>query len=286
MKKLLFCLVLVVLVSAVASAQDKIHRKNGQVLKVKVLEVSTTEVKYKIFGSAEDSPIYVLERDRIKKIEYEDGRVEKSGEVDLKDPEQYSDQKKNALKVNFLGPLVGFTQITYERNMGVGKSLEASFAVIGAGKNGTLDYNYYSGSAQEVKKDQFGFGLAIGYKFNKLPDFLFGRTRFTHLMQGGYVKPVLYMGNYKENMWVDKGGQTMVIEKQTVTFGALQIELGKQWVFADQFVLDLYGGFGYGVDNKKNTYDYDESAYNYLNVRTGSSPGFSLSGGLKIGMLF
>ena len=158
--------------------------------------------------------------------------------------------------------------------------------MIGAGKNGTLDYNYYSGSAQEVKKDQFGFGLAIGYKFNKLPDFLFGRTRFTHLMQGGYVKPVLYMGNYKENMWVDKGGQTMVIEKQTVTFGALQIELGKQWVFADQFVLDLYGGFGYGVDNKKNTYDYDESAYNYLNVRTGSSPGFSLSGGLKIGMLF
>src|SRR5688572_13237784 len=152
MKKLFFCLVLVVLFSAVASAQDKTYRKNGQVLKVKVLEVSSTEVKYKIFGSAEDSPVYVLERDRIKKIEYEDGRTEKSGEVDLKDPEQYSDQKINALKVNFLGPLVGFTQITYERSMGVGKSLEASFAVIGAGKNGTLAYNYYGNTPDEVKK--------------------------------------------------------------------------------------------------------------------------------------
>lgn len=289
MLKLLFSLFAILICSASLKAQDKIYRKNGEILQVKVLEVSTSEIKYRIFGSAENSPIYVLERDRIKKIVYEDGREEAATEaINLKDPEQYADQKKGALKMNFLGPLLGFTQFTYERSTGIGKSFEVSLSIIGAGKNRNLDYSY--GDITEKKMDQFGFAVAVGYKFNKLPDFLFGRTRFTHLMQGGYVRPVLYVGNYKENLVVGKGSyygysSTYTVARQNVTFGALQVELGKQWVFGGAFVLDLYGGIGYGFDNKKSGDDYDDNANNYLNIRTGKSPGFSLSGGLKIGFL-
>jgi hypothetical protein len=283
MKKLFFCLCAFLIGSATVKAQDKIYRKNGEILKVKILEVSSSEVKYKIFGAADDSPVYILERDRIKKIVYQDGREEKTT-VDLKDPEQYEGQKTSAIKLNFLAPLLGFSQVSYERSTGVGKSYELSLAVIGAGKNRRLDYYY--GALSEKKRDQIGVAIAAGYKFNKLPDFLFGRTRFTHVMQGGYVKPIVYVGTYKENVLFYKTAtQSYVVDRQNVTFGALQIELGKQWVFGDSFVLDIYGGFGYGFDNKKNEDEYNETAYNYLNSRLGASPGFSLSGGLKIGML-
>lgn len=68
----------------------------------------------------------------------------------------------------------------------------------------------------------------------------------------------------------------------------MQVELGKQWVFGDKFLIDGYWGFGYGFDNKKSNseYSYDNAtAYNYANARLGNSPGFSSTFAIKIGML-
>jgi hypothetical protein len=286
MRKLIFFFISLFVLIISSSAQDKIYRKNGEVLKVKVLEVSSSEIKYKIFGD-NDGPVYVLEKDRIKKIEYENGRVEKPT-VNLKDPEQYADQLNKALKINFLSPLLGFTQISYEKSTGVGKSYELSFAVIGAGKNRLLDFYDYN-SIRSERKNQFGLAIGAGYKFSKLPDFLFGRTRFTHLMQGAYAKPVVYLGNYSENRVAYKNNNQYVVERQNVTFGALEVELGKQWVFGDKFLIDIYTGLGWGADNKKSDgdifFDNDTEAYNYLNQRLGKSPGLSLNAGLKLGLL-
>jgi len=50
MRKLIFFLSFFFLLHASLNAQDKVYRKNGEVLKVKVLEVSSTEIKYKLFG--------------------------------------------------------------------------------------------------------------------------------------------------------------------------------------------------------------------------------------------
>ena len=279
MRILLLFVASMLLVVASVKAQDKIYRKNGEVLKVKIVEISSTDIKYRIFGE-EDGPIYVLEKDRIQKIVYQNGRVEKPT-LDIKDPEQYEDQLKKAIKINFLSPLFGYTQFSFEKSTGVGKSYELTMAIIGAGKNQTLDFYSYP---DVQKRDQFGVAVGAGYKFNKLPDFLFGRTRFSHIMQGAYAKPMFYFGNYGENVVVDKGNQT-VIERQNVTFGALQVELGKQWVFGDKFLLDLYWGFGIGADNKKEDYAYNEEAYNYVIQRLGTTPGFALNGGLKLGLL-
>jgi hypothetical protein len=96
-----------------ATAQDKIHRKNGQVVNGKVLEVGSSEIKYRV-GDSTEIMIYVLERDRINKIEYGTGRVERFA-ADLKDPEQYTGQLKKAIKVDFFGPLLGYSQITLEK---------------------------------------------------------------------------------------------------------------------------------------------------------------------------
>lgn len=284
MRKFILFFCALVLLNISLKAQDKIYRKNGEVLKVKVLEVSSSEIKYKIFGD-DSGPVYVLEKDRIKKIEYENGRVEKPT-INLKDPEQYADQLNKDIKIDFLGPLLGYSQFTYEKSTGVGKGYELTLGIIGAGKNQTLEY--YDNQLRTTKKNQFGFAVGAGYKFSKLPDFLFGRTRFTHLMQGAYAKPILYLGNYSQNRIAYKANNQYTVERQNITFGALQVELGKQWVFGDKFLIDVYWGLGWGADNKKGDgywYDDNTAAYNFINARLGRSPGFSTTFGLKLGLL-
>ena len=145
---------------------------------------------------------------------------------------------------------------------------------------------------QTVKRHQAGAFISGAYKFGKLPDFvIFSKIRLSHLMQGTYAKPILYFGYYIENQIVDKGGVEEV-GKQHITFGALQIEIGHQWVFGDKFLLDRYEGIGYGADNKKDAYSSyysdpfaDAAAFNYANARLGRSPGLSYTFGIKCGLL-
>jgi hypothetical protein len=286
MKTKLQFLAAMLLMAAVSFSQDKIYRKNGKVVQAKVLEISSSEVKYREFSNP-DGPIYVLEADRIIKIVFEDGKVEKF-EVDIKDPEKYIGQRNKAIKLDFLGPLIGYSQFSYEKASKPGKSFELSAGIIGLGKSWHIDY--YDTRFREVKRNQFGFFASGGFKFGKLPDFiLFGKTSFSHLMQGTYAKPVVYVGHYSENRIAWKGGNQYVVEKQNVTFGAVQIEVGRQWVFNDKFLLDIHQGIGYGFDNKKASYDYwgedDVAAFNYANARLGRSPGFSFTFALKVGML-
>jgi hypothetical protein len=291
MKQITFLIVLILLFSF-SYSQDKIYRNNGKIVEAKILEIGSDEIKYKEFNNP-DGPIYILETDKIKKIVFANGTSQKF-EDNYKDPERYAGQLKNALKLNFLSPLYGYTEIGFERNTGVGRGYEFSLGIIGLGKSETLQYS--SGELETVKRGQAGVFISGGYKFGKLPDFIiFGKTKMTHLMQGTYVKPILYFGHYKENQILDKGNSTYEVGKQNVTFGALQIELGHQWVFSNKFLMDLYWGFGYGADNKKDAYQYTGSeyyddydgvdAFNYANARAGKSPGFSLTFGLKVGWL-
>jgi hypothetical protein len=272
--------------STLLFSQDQIFKKSGQTIKAKVIEIGTAEIKYKLPDNV-DGPLYAIDKNSVSKIIYANGK-EETFVTDIKDPENYTGQLSKAIKIDFLGPLLGFTQFIFEKSTGVGKSYEVSFGIIGLGKNQQLDY--YDYTLNTVNKNQFGFFTSAGYKFNKWPDFLFGRTRFTHIMQGAYVKPVFYLGNYSENVIIYKANTNNTVEKQNVTFGALQIEFGKQWVFGEKFVMDIFWGLGYGADNKyKNNnnsyYQNNTTAYNYANVRVGNSPGFSTTFGIKAGLL-
>ena len=285
MKQLLL-LVGALFFSTILFCQDTIYKKGGQIIKAHVLEIGTAEIKYKLPDNP-DGPLYAIDRNSVSKIVYANGK-EETFVTDIKDPENYVGQLTKAIKIDFFGPLLGYTEISYEKSTGVGKSYELSFGIIGLGKNQHIEY--YSYNLQEVKKNQFGFFATAGYKFNKWPDFLFGRTKFRHLMQGAYVKPVLYLGNYSENVIIYKSTSAIeTVEKQNVTFGALQLEFGKQWVFGEKFLIDIFWGLGYGADNKykenTNYYEDNTTAYNYGNVRVGKSPGFSTTFGIKAGLL-
>lgn len=282
--KQLPALIVILLFSNIVFSQDQIIKRNGQVIKAKVIEVGTSEIKYKLPDNI-DGPLYAIDKNQISKIIYENGHID-NFTTDIKDTGNYTGQLRKAIKVDFLAPLLGYSQFSFEKSTGVGKSYELSLGIIGLGKSQLLTYNY--GTLAPINKNQFGFFASAGYKFNKWPDFLFGRTRFTHIMQGAYAKPIIYLGNYSENREVYKPNDDAFIEKKNITFGALQIEFGKQWVFGEKFLIDIYWGLGYGADNKKENdgyATYSSTAYNYANARLGMSPGLSSTFGLKAGLL-
>ncbi|MFC5282421.1 hypothetical protein [Pedobacter alpinus] len=59
----------------VAKAQDKIYKTNGQVLETKVLEISTIEIKYKVFANL-NGPTYTIPKTEALKVVYENGTTE------------------------------------------------------------------------------------------------------------------------------------------------------------------------------------------------------------------
>jgi hypothetical protein len=297
MKKLLYIFVLLV-VSLSTKAQDKIIQTSGEVIKCKIVEVGTSEIKY-IPSDNPSGPAYSIAREKVAKIEFDNGKKEEvNGKSnDWKDEELYRGQLKKAIKINLFSPLYGSSDITYEKTNKVGNSFEITFGIIGAGKSDIISSYYYNGTTtvtEEIKRNQFGFFASYGHKFIKQPTFTYGASKLTHILQGKYIRPVFYLGNYSENVMAYKGSNSFVTkERQNVTFAAVQLEFGKQWIFNDKVLLDSYVGIGYGADNKKQNYystQYSNnsdagSAFNYSVARTGKSPGLAFSFGIKIGML-
>jgi|GEM_PF-925322 len=68
------CILLLFTIS-LSQAQDKIYKNSGEVLEAKVLEIGTTEIKYKTFVN-QSGPIYTLLKADVIKITYENGSTE------------------------------------------------------------------------------------------------------------------------------------------------------------------------------------------------------------------
>lgn len=75
MKKIVLVIVVAIFSSVMAQAQDIITQKDGQDIKAKVLEVSTNEVKYRLFDEP-DGVTYVVRKSDLLMIRYESGRNE------------------------------------------------------------------------------------------------------------------------------------------------------------------------------------------------------------------
>jgi len=272
------------------SAQDRIHRKGGEVINAKVTEVGLEEIKYKLKDDP-DGPVYSIAKDRLVKVVYQNGRVE-SYQNSLTDKELYIGQPRNAIKLNFLSPFFGYTGMSFEHSIKPGQSIEVNLAIIGLGISQKFEHGYVNGGMylNTYNRNPGGVGLGVGYKFIRTPDFINHNIRYAHLLQGGYIKPLIYLGTYGENVLDDKTG-TAVLSRRNVTYGSLMVDLGKQWGFGQKFLLDIYAGVGYAVDNVKDdpfissSFSTSSSAHNFSFIRAGNNPGLALSAGLRFGML-
>jgi len=284
MKKLLL-LITIILITTQLFAQDKIYKLKGSVIIAKVIEIGTDEIKYKLFDNPE-GPVYVVDKSTLNRIEFADGRVEKY-KLSYKDPENYQGQLSKAIKINFLAPLLGYSQISFEKSISPLKSYELALGIIGAGKNRQVDRFYLNGY-QPYKRSAFGAFTEAGYKFNKLPTFFNKGSRMTHIMQGNYVKPTVLLGFYSDHVLNTKNN-IPVIEKRNNVFGGLLLNFGQQWVFGEKFLIDIYYGIGYAFDNVTKDFNngfYSSDIYNHFVIqRTGAGTNLGFSGGLKVGLL-
>jgi hypothetical protein len=297
MKKLInLCVLFLFLGLSVAIAQDKIYKKGGEVLEVKITEIGVDEIKYKLFND-KDGPSYTVEKDRILRIVYQNGRIE-TFTSSFNDVELYTDQKKQALKINFLSPLLGFTALSYERSVKPGRSYEATLGIIGLGKRQEIgfDYDNTTQTSEAIYRGQAGAYISAGYKFIKLPDFTSRGSKFSHVMQGTYIKPEVMFGVFSARQlsytFSNTGGSEST-DRRTTVFGGAIVNLGKQWIFSDIFLLDLYAGVGYDINNDKDivttnngeTTTIQYNGYHYGMASTSGGSGIGLTGGLRIGVL-
>ena len=266
-KALLLILLTVFIAAQVIQAQDQIHKKTSEVINCKVKEIGLDEIKYQL-PEPNSEIIYSISKDKISRVVLENGQ-EIIFKDNFKDPENYIDNKKNAIKVDFLSPLTGNTTFAYERSIRPGRSYEITLGIIGLG----IDPN---------DNNQAGFFVKGGMKFIKSPDFYLRGMRYAHILKGGYIKPEIAFGYYEEDFYnYDNYYSSDEKERQDVISGALFLNLGKQWIMDNSFLMDLYFGVGYGFDSGPNDGDYH---YGYV-IAPSQFP-IAFQAGLKIGFLF
>lgn len=249
----------------VVSAQDMIIKKDADTLYCKVREIGTEEVKYALPDYPSDL-LFSLTKEKISKVIFENGK-EMTFQNEMDNPMNYSEQNKNAIKIDFLSPLTGNTTFAYERSLKPGQSIEATLGFIGLG----FDPNDYNPRGSFMK---------FGMKFIKSPDFYLKGMRYAHILKGSYVKPEIGFGFFSKDtdIYYDPPDSYYSTTREDYFSMIVQVVIGKQWVVNDIFLVDFYGGVGYGFDG-------GEGEYHYGYAITPEVP-LSFSAGLKIGVLF
>lgn len=271
MKTLTFLLFLILTLTA--TAQDKIIKKNAEILNCKVTEIGADEVKY--YYAESPKLIFGIDKALVDRIEFATGEVIKIEENTFRNPEYYVNQSKNALKVNFLSPLFGTTELVYERSIKPSQSWEVALGIVGLGND--ID-----------NIDPFGFYGKFAWKFMRDPDFYMTRMHYSHLLKGGYFAPEIALRHmaydqYYYDSYYDSYGNYHYKtgeKRENRTTLALMLKLGKQWVFDDSFLIDTYIGVGYGFGAD----DYDGLPYGFI-VAPDDFP-IALTSGIRVGWVF
>jgi hypothetical protein len=254
-------------------AQDKIIKKSNETIHCKVTELGATEVKY--YYSENPNLVFGIDNELVDRIEFGTGEIVKIENNTFDNPEYYANQSKSALKINFLSPLFGTTELVYEQMIKPGKSWETALGIIGLG-NDVEDMN---------PRGVYG---KFAYKFIRNPDFYLTRMHYSHLLKGAYIAPEIalrYM-SFDKNDWdyyYDEEGYYHYNHSETrenkFTL-AILLKFGKQWVFDDSFLVDTYFGVGYGIGAE----DYNGLPYGFI-VAPDEFP-IAFSAGIRIGWAF
>ena len=300
LKSSLAFLMLISLANLVKAQDAMILKYKKDTLWVKVFEIGTDEIKYKLWPVDQSMPLMVEEKSKVKYLKLENGTAMRFADDDFSDPNFYVNQKKMAVKIEPFAILGGMFSGSFEKSMGPGRSWEAGLGILGLKENSLVES---------------GVLLRGGYKFINTPDYMVKGMRYAHILKGAYVKPEFVFSSFTNIMestnFISSTGtwpnQTNTYEKSTTTNrytgSALVLNFGKQWVFSNIFLVDLFLGLGIGYSGNRelskstSTFTtsgsyYDDFYYNEIEIpRVGLYMGFDnkvgLAGqaGLKIGVL-
>ena len=131
--------------------------------------------------------------------------------------EFFEGQKTHALKINFAGNFIGTTKISYEQILKPGRSFEVKATLVDGGEHSI-------------------FG-SVGYKFYKKPTFIAPNMQRRNILEGTYFKPEIFAGVARFDGIYESSSEA------EPTLG-LVLNIGKQWMIGDFFVIDAYVGTG------------------------------------------
>lgn len=212
----------------ITQAQDKVYLKNGRNMLVKVIEIDETDVIYKNFDDQEGPKYYKSKREVIK-IEMENGET-----YFPKKAVKKHHQKRNGIKFGVGSLLMGHIYAGYERSFNQKIGVEAGLAIIGLGSSSSsVDY---------------GLGTRVSFKYKFMKSNTFGDNASSE-MHGLYIRPELLTLDFVETVNDSYYG---LIQQSGQTISAL-VNLGHQWAFRNNVLIDVFGGLGIGTSTSNNT---------------------------------
>ncbi len=254
-----------------AFCQDRIYLVgNDEPIECEVDEIEGTTIFYTLPNS---SAKLKVDKSQVDMIKYEGGAVLSMNDI-VTEEEYYKDAKRNALKFNVMSPIWDVFEIAYEHAFSPTKSIEITAGYVGIGRDA------YDSNAErwDFTYEPKGFMATVGYKFMGTRSTYNLNDKYRSILQGGYVKPELAVSfakkldrvcvydNYESNF---KNVSRIIMSYSLMAVG------GYQWNFGG-FILDIYGGLGYGIGSY--------TTYGYLKVNDGFS--LVMSTGVKLGFDF
>ncbi len=147
----------IVLVSAVLNAQDKIYQADGKVIEGKIYEVGTYEIRYKKTSNP-DGPLYSIPRSYVLRIAYENGTedvlnsVQKSsGDAGI--PSKPAFKRQRVIGIDFFQMYYGNVSVFIERMKSPVYSMR---------------FTWYGNFKPEMSREEFPimYGFSVNPKFN------------------------------------------------------------------------------------------------------------------------
>jgi len=254
------------------SAQDKIVKRNKEVIECKVIKVGVKEVEYSQPQYSGDV-IFTLAVDRIDRIEFETGKILTLTEQ-FNNKENYNNQKKNILKLDFFAPFTGNFTIGYERSIDANRSVEVSLGIIGLG-------------VTNERENPAGIFIRAGHKFIIRKEVYDNAYHYTHVLKGFFIRPDITMSYFSMTTYKYTYNPVTGMDKYTSVRGdnfsmALTINIGKQYVFNNSIAFEWFAGFGYGFTSSEDNIGY----YFSHTLPGGNDFPFAFQAGMLFGLVY
>ncbi len=253
-------------------SQDLIIKTTSDTIYCHIVKINDKELWYYNIDSDTNQTPYHISLKIIREIVYEDSHEtvyingktkEKANTIDS--PSLYDSLHKNAIKFHALSILGGSIAFTYERSIKPGMSLELG-----------LGYIFGIADSTTNSRDK-GYIIRGGIKFMRPPSYYKKRGAYAHLLKGVYLKPEVILNSFQRE---NSGLSTPTLKVwDYISSTSLVINMGKQVVYNDRFLIDWYGFIGYGRSDFQN-------GYYYSNIILSSEAPISIGLGFRIGFVF
>ncbi len=148
--KLLFVALILIGVAKIATAQDVIVKKDNTTILSKVVEINSTEIKYKKWSN-QDGPTYVININEVNSINYQNGEIDKFTEQTKEQPKPVNQPKQSVAnnQNNNTAPVVSGYMRCYGNGLSLnGRSLSDREVRDILGNDG---YSSYSHAHRQIK---------------------------------------------------------------------------------------------------------------------------------------